>query len=501
MDSSIALPNLSRPLTAPSPERSWLRSYRTRLRVTDSAIVVASVLAAYLVGLYSSGAAPRALDISLAVIVAGLWLATLSAYRTRDLRLLGSGAAEYRVVMNASILSFGCLAIATLLLRLDDTREFFAIALPAGTVSLLGCRWLWRKWLTGQRRYGHYLSRALVVGGHADVEYVIRQIDRVGACYNIVGTVLESASVKNGASASTASVSNDSTISLGEHEEVILVTDLGAVADTARRLSADVVIVAGQPAGQREFIRDLAWELEGSATELILASRLTNVAGPRIHFRPVEGLPLMHVELPQYDGGKHVLKRFFDAVSASLGLAVAMPVLLVIGLLIHLDSPGPVLFRQERVGRDGRTFTLLKLRTMVVGADRDLSVLGASNDGAGLLFKLRDDPRVTRIGRILRRYSLDEIPQLWNVIMGDMSLVGPRPPLPREVANYAGHVRRRLYIKPGLTGMWQINGRSNLSWEDSVRLDLYYVENWSLAGDLLILWRTVRVVLKPEGSY
>src|SRR5690606_27328321 len=146
-------------------------------------------------------------------------------------------------------------------------------------------------------------------------------------------------------------------------------------------------------------------------------------------------------------------------------------------------------FRQERVGRDGRTFTMIKFRSMVQTAEQDLAALLEKNEGAGLLFKLKDDPRITAVGSFLRKYSLDELPQLWNIFVGDMSIVGPRPPLPREVSEYEAHVNRRLYIKPGLTGLWQISGRSDLSWEESVRLDLYYVENWSLAGDLVIMWR------------
>jgi len=209
----------------------------------------------------------------------------------------------------------------------------------------------------------------------------------------------------------------------------------------------------------------------------------------------------MHVELPSYEGGKHVLKRAFDIVASALGLLVLAPLFFVIAVLVKTTSAGPVFFRQARVGRSGSLFSMIKFRSMVPNAESVRAQLEAQHDGNGVLFKLKDDPRVTRIGKILRRYSLDELPQLWNVLVGHMSLVGPRPPLESEVAQYEKHVLRRLYIKPGLTGMWQINGRSNLSWEESVRLDLYYVENWSLTGDLMILWRTLSVVVKPVGAY
>ena len=228
---------------------------------------------------------------------------------------------------------------------------------------------------------------------------------------------------------------------------------------------------------------------------------MADVAGPRIHFRPVDGLPLIHVEIPAYEGGKHVLKRVLDVIVSAIGIALVLPLCAVIGVLIAGDSPGPILFRQERVGRDGRTFNMLKFRSMVATATDDLAGLLDRNEGFGVLFKMKNDPRVTRVGRVLRKYSLDELPQLWNILKGDMSLVGPRPPLPSEVREYEEHVGRRLYIKPGLTGMWQVNGRSDLSWHESVRLDLYYVENWSLIGDLVILWRTFKVLTHPVGAY
>jgi exopolysaccharide biosynthesis polyprenyl glycosylphosphotransferase len=210
----------------------------------------------------------------------------------------------------------------------------------------------------------------------------------------------------------------------------------------------------------------------------------------------------MHVELPQYEGGKHVLKRAFDIAASGAALLFLMPLMVIIGLLVRRGSPGPILFRQERVGRCGTPFYMLKFRSMVQNAEDDIASLLDQNQGAGgVLFKMKNDPRVTKVGQFLRTYSLDELPQLWNIFVGEMSLVGPRPPLRSEVANYEDRVHRRLYIKPGLTGMWQVNGRSDLDWDESVRLDLYYVENWSLAGDIMIMLRTVKVLLRADGAY
>jgi exopolysaccharide biosynthesis polyprenyl glycosylphosphotransferase len=261
------------------------------------------------------------------------------------------------------------------------------------------------------------------------------------------------------------------------------------------------VIVAGDLPGGSATIRRLGWELENSNTELILVSRLTDVAGPRIHLRPISGLPMVHVDLPQYSGFAHAVKRVFDVLVAGLLLLVLSPLIAAIAMGVRLTSPGPVLFRQERVGAHGGRFAMLKFRSMVTDAEARLAELHDLDEGNGVLFKMKHDPRVTPFGLVLRRYSLDELPQLWNVLVGDMSLVGPRPPLPSEVDRYEADVNRRLLTKPGITGLWQVSGRSDLSWDESVKIDLYYVENWSITGDLVILLKTARAVLASSGAY
>jgi exopolysaccharide biosynthesis polyprenyl glycosylphosphotransferase len=225
------------------------------------------------------------------------------------------------------------------------------------------------------------------------------------------------------------------------------------------------------------------------------------VAGPRIHMSPIAGLPLIHVEAPEFTGGRKALKAFVDRAASLLLVLLLSPVLITLALAIRLTSRGPIFYKQSRVGQGGREFRVYKFRSMVVDADKRLAALQAKNETDGLMFKMRNDPRVTRVGRLLRRYSMDELPQLFNVLFGHMSLVGPRPPLPVEVAQYDQDVARRLLVKPGMTGLWQVNGRSDLSWEDGIRLDLYYVENWSLAADATILWKTVGAVLQSRGAY
>lgn len=470
-------------------ERRWSRNHRAWLAASDTVIVIVSVGAAF----FARFGVPAGSDlgelgqlywlVSLAVVLT--WSLMLAIFHTRDWRIIGVGVAEYRRVASASLFTFGSLAILFLVGKVDIARGFFVLTLPIGVVTLALSRRLWRRWVTRQRVNGRYLSRAIVGGSPADVAYVVSQIERnSGAAYHLIGAAVPSSGAPQ-----------------PEIEGVPVVADLSNIALAAANLQVDTVILAGHPSGDDTFVRDLSWKLEGAATDLVLTARLTDVAGPRIHFRHVEGLPLIHVEIPQFDGGKHVLKRALDVTLSGIGLVVLWPLLLLLAVLVRLDSPGSAIYGQQRVGRNGRSFRMYKFRSMVASADRDRAVLLEHNDGAGVLFKCKNDPRVTRLGRGLRKYSLDELPQLWNVFRGDMSLIGPRPPLQSEVDAYEDHVQRRLFIKPGLTGMWQVSGRSDLSWEESVRLDLYYVENWSLTGDLIILWQTARMLLRPVGAY
>jgi exopolysaccharide biosynthesis polyprenyl glycosylphosphotransferase len=474
---------------------AWARSYRRRLMWTDTAIIVIAValdFGARLLFEPKLEAEPTSLA-SMALggaLVIGMWAIAMIIFRSRDAHVIGVGPEEYKRVLSASITFFGILAILFVVAGTSSARWFFVSTAPVGLVSLLLSRWLWRKWLFRQRALGHSLSRVVVVGKRKDVIKVVGQIDRsLRAAYLVVAAVIGKTDGKSEKSEG------------GALRGVTVLRGTDRVVDFATKLDCDGIIVAGDPGGKSDYIRDLAWELEGKSLELVLATSLANVAGPRIHYRPVDGLPLLNVEIPEYEGGKHVLKRVLDIVLAAIALIVLSPVFAVVALMVRADSPGPALFSQERVGRGGRMFRIYKFRSMTVDAPQRLAELREQNEGNGLLFKLKDDPRVTKLGRALRKYSIDELPQIWNVLVGDMSLVGPRPPLANEVEEYEDHVRRRLYIKPGLTGMWQIGGRSALSWEESVALDLYYVENWSVVGDLMIIWRTFRVLVSPVGSY
>jgi exopolysaccharide biosynthesis polyprenyl glycosylphosphotransferase len=372
--------------------------------------------------------------------------------------------------------------------KIDIARGYLLITLPVGLLAVLLGRMVWRSWLVSRRREGRCLTGAFVVGNHEDATRVVHQLlQHHHAGYKPIGVAFT-----DGSDRATMAPVDGATVPL------VPVSDVPSL---TRATGTRAVIVAGDLPGGRQQVQDLGWQLENSGTELILVSSLTDVAGPRIHMRPVEGLPMLHVDLPQYKGVNHTLKRAVDLALGIVAVVLLSPVLAGVAIAVRLESKGPVLFRQQRIGVAGTPFTMFKFRSMVTDAEARLTGLAPTNEGFGLLFKLRDDPRVTRVGRFIRRYSLDELPQLFNVLNGTMSLIGPRPPLPREVAEYEGRVHRRLLIKPGITGLWQISGRSNLSWEESVKLDLYYVENWSILTDFVVLLKTVRAVVRRDGAY
>lgn len=272
-------------------------------------------------------------------------------------------------------------------------------------------------------------------------------------------------------------------------------------ADVAHRHGADAVVVLPGARLSHTEVRRLHWALANVGAELYLGTGLLDVAPRRTRVLSAAGIDILHVTPPVLGGPRRMVKDVVERLLALVAFTLALPLLGALCLAIRLESPGPALFRQERVGRNGVPFTMLKLRSMRADAEAVRDSLAAANEKDSVLFKIAQDPRITPLGARLRRYSLDELPQLWNVVRGDMSLVGPRPALPCEVAQYDHDPRRRLVVKPGVTGLWQVSGRSELSWAESVRLDLKYVENWSLGLDARILVRTVRAVLGHRGAY
>jgi len=476
---------IPRPSQTLGRRRGWERSYRRRLQLSDSVVIAASLLTGMAIQGLRFQRPPE--DPWFALGLAIIWFLLIGAIHSRETVCLGAGTVEYRRVATATGLAFGLAAFVLLLVPLAEHRGTLVIALAVGLLSLLLERWAWRRWLQRKRLEGEFCSRTLVVGNREDATYVIRSLALGGEKgFHVVGATLFDDPAE--------------AITVGETRYPAYGT-WRTVAEVAQRIGADTIVVASQPESAAAFVRELSWEVEGTAAELVLSSQVTDVVGPRLALQQVDGLPLLRIRIPSYEGGHYLLKRGFDLLVSTVGLLILAVMTPVLALLIKLDSRGPVFFSQERVGRDGHVFRMFKFRTMVVDAEAALAELKERNEGSGPLFKLRDDPRVTRVGRVLRRISLDEFPQFWNVFIGDMSVVGPRPPLASEVVEYDGAVARRLYVKPGITGPWQVSGRSDLSWNESVRLDLSYVENWSIINDLQIMYRTARVMLDRRGAY
>jgi exopolysaccharide biosynthesis polyprenyl glycosylphosphotransferase len=465
------------------------RAYIRTLVVLDTAMIAVAVLVGYATRF--SQYEPSGSEVPYVLVAPGLmiaWLLSLKILRCYDDRLLGYGADEYRRVTSASLRLAATIAITGYIADVGVSRGFLAITLAVGTVLLLVARFAARKRLHLDRcRGAGWSRRVLAVGDTPHVLELVHTLRREPyAGYHVVGACIPDALL--------APVPQR----LGD---VPVVGSFRGIPEAAAAIGADTVAITASAELTATRLRRLGWQLEGTGIDMVLAPALTDVAGPRIHTRPVAGLPLIHVEAPEFRGARKLVKGLVDRSLSLLALALLAPLLVLIAVAIRVDNPGPVLFRQTRVGQGGREFGVFKFRTMVVNADAMLAELAARNETDGLLFKMRDDPRVTRVGRLLRKWSLDELPQLANVLIGHMSLVGPRPPLPSEVARYDGDVARRLLVKPGMTGLWQVSGRSDLSWEDGIRLDLYYVENWSLAADLTILWKTFGAVLRSRGAY
>lgn len=464
------------------------------LRASDAFVVAWAVAGAYIVrfgfepNLESMNNEAAYAVLSLGLII--VWWLMLEAWNSRQSRILGSGADEYKRVAAASLWLFGLVAIISYVLRIDTARGYVGVALPVGLAGLLLSRWLLRQFLSMNRRSGKSMSRLLIVGGPSAVAHLAESLTR-----SREAGYLPVAAYTPGASGA-ADVEPESGLPvLGSSSDML------SILQAIDKCGADAVAVSAGVQLHPQTLRHLGWELAARNVGLIMAPALTDIAGPRIHTQQIAGLPLIHVTTPTLEGGQRVAKRLFDVLVSGLLIVAASPIMAVTCIMIRTDSRGPALFRQERIGIQGVPFSMLKFRSMTTDAEERLTELAARNEGNGVLFKIKNDPRVTRIGKFLRKYSLDELPQLFNVFSGAMSLVGPRPPLPQEVDAYEQHVRRRLLVKPGVTGLWQVSGRSNLSWQDSVRLDLYYVENWSLAGDLVIMLRTVRAVFSSTGAY
>jgi exopolysaccharide biosynthesis polyprenyl glycosylphosphotransferase len=489
---SDARPRVATPASVAAPPRltvaQWSRKFVRRLIITDAVCVSVAIAIGWIGWSGHFGFSSDNVAVGYAfwsgLLTVG-WLLCVHAVDGYEIRRISTGAREYQRVLRAGMNMAGLVAIVGYLSGILVARTFLAIVIPTGALLMVLARYIGRTFVYRLRKRGEWTSSILAVGTSESVRHLAEAINRNPAA----GLVVVGACVEDS--------------ELGEEimAGVPVVGDVNQVSASAARMGVDVVAVAGSGLGPRR-IRELGWDLEGTGCAMVMAPGLTEVAGPRVHVSPVEGLPLMWVDQPRFTGVRRLVKRAVDLFGSLLLLALAAPFLVLLALAVRFTSRGPAIYRSVRTGQDGRAFNVYKFRSMYVDADQRRAELILLNESdGGMLFKIREDPRVTPVGRFLRKFSLDELPQLFNVLCGSMSLVGPRPPLPDEVERYNPHVHRRLLVKPGMTGLWQVSGRSDLSWDESVRLDLYYVENWSLTLDLAIIARTIWAVARSRGAY
>jgi lipopolysaccharide/colanic/teichoic acid biosynthesis glycosyltransferase len=457
-------------------------------------------------------------SLTAAALAAACWTGVRAAHRRYGGRPLGVG--EFRGLLAAVHDWLVLLGLLALLRAASGERWGMLSALsallgmlPALVVTGL-TGWVIHRHLARQRRQARAVRRVLVVGEARPSESVTARLAaRTDHPYVVIGVVHVGDGTLAGRTPVLARVPGTGPApdpgpgpqASAAAAVVDLVPDSPdgtTVVAAARRNAADLVLVVPGSLLTGERLRRLSWAVQDAGLSLAVASGLTEVARRRVSLATAAGLNLLHVAAPARHGAQPALKSALDRAAAALGLVLLAPLLALLALAVRLGSPGPALYRQTRIGHRGTPFTLLKFRTMIDGAERLRPGLEAANEhGGGPLFKMRRDPRITRLGRLLRRTSLDELPQLLNVLRGDMSLVGPRPPLPEEVAHYGVVELRRLAVKPGLTGLWQVSGRSELTWDEGLALDLAYADNWSVTGDLDVLARTVRAVLDGRGAY
>jgi exopolysaccharide biosynthesis polyprenyl glycosylphosphotransferase len=460
---------------------AWIRTYVRQVAIADFSAAVVAAIAGVAVRF---GAHPNGRYLLLSLTLPLLWMIAVSVFGGYERRFLGVGSDEFRRILNAGLSLTGALALISYAVNNELSRVYLVVSMQVIVLLDLVVRYALRKRLHRRRIRGQCMSTVVAVGHKAAVLQLISELRR---------------EPHHGLNVIAACLADETTAT--ELAGVPVVGDIDDAANVVRNLNAGTVAVLSCPEIDGLKLRALAWELEKTGTDLCVAPALLDVAGPRTTIRPTAGLTLLHVDHPQLSGPRQMVKDLFDRCVAAFVLVTLWPVMLAIAVAIRLSDHGPALFIQTRVGKGGEPFKIYKFRTMVVDAEARLTEIRARNESDGVLFKIRKDPRITAIGARLRKSSLDELPQLINVLRGEMSLVGPRPALPEEAAKYADYVRRRLVVKPGLTGMWQVNGRSELSWEETVRLDLRYVENWSFALDLQILWKTFSVIFRGAGAY
>lgn len=471
-----------------------VQTYMKRSELLFSMLLVpldaVMIFAAFLLSYYArveSGALPVAyvfpLNQYVAIVAAitAVWLVIFALSGLYTLRSTRRGLSEFYRILAAT--SIGTLVVVATIffLRINFfSRLVIIIAFITALVLVTMARIVMRLVQRSFFRYGIGVRRALIVGTGRTATILANELTKVDRGYSIIGYIKESEAQKTSLKPILGNL-NDAAALVKKHNPDELLDADPKLNDAAKQ---DLINIA-----------------EDAGIDFRFTSTLAELVTSRVEAVAVAGIPVMTVQRTALEGWGRVMKRLLDLTASLLALPLVIIIYLLLAIAIKMDSPGPAIFKQTRVGKGGREFESYKFRSMVKDAETRLADLRARNEATGPVFKMKDDPRVTRVGRFLRRTSLDELPQIFNVIRGEMSLVGPRPPLPTEVAQYDRLQRRRLTIKPGITGPWQVSGRSDISFEEWVRLDVYYIQNWSLLLDITILLKTVYVVLRRKGAY
>ncbi len=417
------------------------------------------------------------------------WLLALTIFKTRDPKLVGSDFSEYRRVVNASLTVLGLLAFGALFFKVDVSRVYVSSILFFGLLAVLLERRIARAWLRKQRLNGRFRRRVALYGPKEDIEFELQKFKKnKEAEFEPIFVIEASHPLK------LKELAN------GNEEEF----DLAALPEICKKHSVEVLQVIGSGSTSAQMHKRLYWALDGYDISFVVSPAITGVSSTKLTTRVIAGSPLLEIASTKFTGPQYLLKTALDITLGTLAFLVSLPIVLVTALIVKLEDKGPAFFTQTRVGLNGREFKIYKLRSMKVGAELEHAERQKALSDVQTnvnMFKDPEDPRVTKVGRVIRKYSIDELPQFLNVIKGDMSLVGPRPPLLSEVEQWKQHEVRRLLVKPGVTGPWQIGGRSLLTWEETVAIDLSYVENWTVLVDLAIIFRTILYVLKGKGAF
>lgn len=464
--------------------------------VTLTFIVISLVFFSQTDSIMAEAEATGALRIYLNPIALGLamwatWILALIVSKSWDDKKAGTGIEEYMMMARTGLAVLLTVAFAALLFKTDVSRAFVITVILVTVALLIAHRWTGRQWLLAQRRKGRFMQTAVLVGPPEMVfELATRLLNDKTSGYLPVVAILFN---------EKRSAAKDLKF---EAIGMRVVSYESISPEAGNMFDADSIMVLGSEDIDAARLKRIAWAVEKTRMELVVAPALVDFAGERITARNVASVPFMHIETPSFTGARYLVKQLMDYLLATIAMIITLPIFIVTAVAVFAHDRGPVFFFQERVGKNGRSFTMVKFRSMSVGADKHHETMKANANMSpnSKMYKNPADPRMTPVGKFIRRWSIDELPQLFNVLAGHMSLVGPRPPLPSEVAEYEREAHRRLLVKPGITGLWQVSGRALLNWDETVALDLYYVENWSPVGDFLLLVKTLRAVIGRAGA-